>query len=124
MINKDNLKTMREEMELALADIAKKYDCEINVGNCKYSNVTATFSVNFNANGTNDMSAEQNLFNTYCTQFGFKPEDYQKRVIMGDKDYRLVGFNLKARKNFCIIEKDGKQYVCSPEAVKPSLGRV
>ena len=34
---------------------------------------------------------------------------------MNGHDYILIGFNTNARKNFCIIERDGKKFVCAPE---------
>ena len=38
-----------------------------------------------------------------------------KHFIMNGHDYILVGFNISARKNFCILERDGKEFVCAPE---------
>jgi hypothetical protein len=109
---------MRREIETALSSIADKYNCEVHAGGIKYTNVSATVSVEFNAKGAEGISAEQNLFNTYCAQFGFKPEDYNRIVSIDGKLYRLIGFNLKARKNFCLITRDGKQYACPLETVR------
>lgn len=115
MLTKIEFESLRKETELALASIAEKYNCEVHAGNITYSDVSATLSVKFDSKGSGDISAEQNLFNAYCTRYGFETEDYRKHFIMNGHDYILVGFNIKARKNFCIIERDGKQFVCAPE---------
>ena len=98
-----------------MLQLLEKYNCEVHAGNITYSDVSATLSVKFDSKGSADISAEQNLFNTYCTRYGFKSEDYRKHFIMNGRDYILVGFNIRARKNFCILEREGKQFVCAPE---------
>ncbi len=118
MFDKATLQNMREDIDRALVSVAAKYGCEVYAGNIKYDNVTATVSVSFNKKGANEMSAEQNLFNTYCRNYGFLPEHYRKPLESGGKIYYLVGFNPRARKNYCIIEKDGSKYTASPELVK------
>ena len=115
MLTKIELESLREEAELALAPIAEKYNCEVHAGNITYSDVSAKLSVKFDSKGPGNISAEQNLFNAYCIRYGFKPEDYRKHFIMNGHDYILVGFNISARKNFCILERDGKEFVCAPE---------
>lgn len=115
MFTKIEFESLRKEAELALASIAEKYNCEVHAGNITYSDVSATLSVKFDSKGPGDISAEQNLFNAYCTRYGFKSEDYRKHFTMNGHDYTLVGFNIKARKNFCIVERDGKEFVCAPE---------
>lgn len=118
MLTKLQFESMRNEIEIALSAIADKYNCEVHAGGIKYTNVSATVSVEFNSKGNSGLSAEQNLFNTYCAQFGFEPKDYNKIVFIDGKVYRLIGFNLKARKNFCLITKDGKQFACPLETVR------
>lgn len=118
MLTKLQFESMRREIEIALSSIANKYNCEVHAGNIKYTNVSATVAVEFNSKGESGLSAEQNLFNTYCAQFGFKPEDYNRIVSIDEKVYHFIGFNLRARKNFCLITKDGKQYACPLETVR------
>lgn len=118
MYTKTQLENMRKEIKDALASIAEKYNSEIGDCKIKYNIASTTFIIDFNTKGSNGISAEQNLFNLQCENYGFKPTDYQKPIIIDNKTYYLVGFNPKARKNFCVIENCGKRYTCSVETVR------
>lgn len=103
----------------ALAAVAEKYGCEVTAGNIKYDTTSIDLTLYFKAKGENGESATQIQFNSRCADYGFTPEDYRRAVCLDDKLYHLVGFNPRARKNYCIIEKkNGEQLVCSPATVK------
>ena len=118
MYTKVQLENMRNEIKNALASIAEKYNSEIGDCKVKYDITSTTFTIDFNTKGSDGMSAEQNLFNLQCENYGFKTIDYQKAIIIDSKTYYLVGFNPRARKNFCIVENCGKRYTCSIETAR------
>jgi hypothetical protein len=114
-----NFKELRNDVIDALAAVAEKYGCEVTLGNIKYDMTSIDATLYFKAKGENGESAAQIEFNSRCADYGFTPEDYRKAVCLDGKMYHLVGFNPRARKNYCIIEeKNGKQFVCSPATVK------
>ena len=110
-----NFERLRSEMETALAEVAAKYGCEVVAGKIKYDNTVINVDLAFKAKGENGESAEEVEFKKLCGEYGFVPEDYRKAVVIKDKMYRLVGFNTRARKNFCIIkDANGQTYTCAP----------
>ena len=119
IMTKEQFATLRSEMETALAAIADKYNCDISVGNIKYDDINTDVSVSFRSKGADGKSADQLNFEKYCSQFGFKPEDYGYTFTdKDDKTYTFVGFNPKARKNYCILRCGDKTFVTSPDGIK------
>lgn len=117
-----NFDVFRKEVNDALAAVATKYGCDIDLGKIKYDSNLINISVDFNAKGENGESGEQAVFNRVCVAYGFEPEHYNKRFVMENKIFRLIGFNPKARKYHCIIVDDnGKKYTANTEAVKECL---
>lgn len=118
-LTETNFNQFRDDILNALAAVAEKYGCEVTMGNIKYDMTSIDTTLYFKAKGDNGESATQIQFNSRCADYGFTPEDYLRAVCLDGKMYRLVGFNPRARKNYCIIEeKNGKQFVCSPATVK------
>ena len=119
-----NFKEFRNEVVDALAAVAEKYGCEVTLGKIKYDMTSIDATLYFKAKGENGESAAQIEFNSRCTDYGFTPEDYRKAVCFEGKLYYLVGFNPRARQNYCIIEdKNGKRFICPPAAVKANWSK-
>ena len=118
IMTKEEFITLRSEMETALAAIASKYNCEVHVGNIKYDDITTDITVSLKSKGTDGKSADQLNFEKYCGQFGFKPEDYGFTFTDNGKTFEFVGFNPKARKNYCLLRCGDKTFVTSPDGVK------
>lgn len=117
-----NFDVFRKEVNDALAAVAAKYDCDIDLGKVKYNEDLISISIDFNVKGENGESGEQALFNRVCGGYGFEPEHYNKRFVMENKIFRLIGFNPKARKYHCIIvDENDKKYTANTEAVKECL---
>lgn len=116
-LNKNDFDSMRIEVKEALKVIEDKYNCEISTGNISYDDVRINMSLTF-TNREEGLSAEQTYFNHICKSYNFNPSDYKKSFLIQGKLFYLVGFNPKARKNFCIIkDKNGKTFTCSPAAL-------
>ena len=121
-LTKTNFTNMREDILAALAAVGNKYGCDVTVGKIKYDDININVSVDFTARGEDGESGEQVAFNRDCVAYGFEPEHYNKRFVMENKIFRLIGFNPKARKYHCIIVDDnGKKYTANTEAVKECL---
>ena len=118
IMTKEQFATLRSEMEAALAAIATKYNCDVSIGNIKYDDINTDISVSFRSKGANGKSADQLNFEKYCGQFGFKSEDYGFTFTDNGKTFEFVGFNPKARKNYCILRCGDKTFVTSPDGVK------
>lgn len=120
-----NFNLFREDIEKALAAIAEKYNCDVTAGKIKYDDSLINISIDFKARGKNGESGEQVEFNKLCERYGFKPEHYNNSFIMDGQTYRLVGFNPKARKYYCIImDNRGKEFCCTIDAVKIGMGLI
>ena len=67
---------------------------------------------------------EKELFELYCGQYGFKPEDYGKVFLESGKKYKFIGFNTKARTRICIAKQliTGEQYIFTNDFIKKALG--
>jgi hypothetical protein len=122
-MTKEEFSTLRTEMVEALGAIATKYNCDIEVGNIKYDDITTSVAVTFHSKGKDGKSADQLNFEKYCNFYGFKAEDYGRVVVIEGKNYSFVGFNPKARKNYCLIRRDGKTYATSVDSVKYCLAK-
>lgn len=58
-----------------------------------------------------------------CWRWGFKPEDFGKRVTISGEEYVISGCKPNARKNCFLIDhcKTGKTYVASTDAISEAL---
>ena len=67
---------------------------------------------------------EKELFELYCRQYGFRPEDYGKVFLENGKRYKFIGFNPKARTRTCIAKQliSGERYIFSNDFMKRALG--
>ena len=118
-LTETNFNHFRNDVLNALAAVAEKYGCEVTMGNIKYDMTFIDATLYFKAKGENGESAEAE-FKRICKDYGFKPEDYNHCFLMDGKSYNLIGFNPRARKNYCIVREtqSGKTYVCPPTAIK------
>ena len=121
IMTKEQFNQLRYEMETALAAIAEKYNCDVSIGNIKYDDINTDISVSFRSKGSDGKSADQLNFEKYCGQFGFKPEDYGFTFTNGGKTFTFVGFNPKARKNYCILRCGDRTFVTAPDGVKAHM---
>ena len=118
IMTKEQFAALRAEMQSALATIAAKYNCDVSIGNIKYDDITTNVAVTFNSKGVDGKSADQLNFEKYCTKYGFIAEDYGFTFTENGKTFVFVGFNPKARKNYCLLRSEGKTFVTSPEGIK------
>ena len=117
-----DFKQFRNDVVEALAAIAERYGCEVTAGNIKYDTSSIDLALYFKAKGENGESAEEMDFKKHCGEYGFKPEDYNATVVFEGKRYSFIGFNPRARKNYCIIrDAAGKEYATSIVSIQSGL---
>ena len=122
IMTKEQFAALRKEMETALSEIADKYNCEVSVGKIKYDDISTEITVSLNSKGEDGKSADQLNFEKHCGQYGFAKEHYGFTFTEMGKTYTFVGFNTRARKNFCLLRSGDKTFTCAPELVLKHLG--
>ena len=118
IMTKEQFAELRYEMENALTAIAEKYNCDVSIGNIKYDDINTDIVVSLRSKGENGKSADQLNFEKYCGQYGFEPNDFGFTFTEGKKTYTFIGFNPRARKNYCLLRCEGTTYTSSPEGIK------
>jgi DNA replicative helicase MCM subunit Mcm2 (Cdc46/Mcm family) len=129
IIDQSLLKNLRNEMNIALADVATRHGVTLRAGTASYDPVagTANFKLEVVALGEDgaqrDMPAE--LFLQNAEFIGLKAEHLGKIVTIQGRTFTVAGYKPKARKN-CIVIKDtdsGKSFVTSADVVKRQLSK-
>ena len=127
MIDKELLKQLRIELNVAIADVAKKHKISLKIGNARYTSNNFTFKLE-GALLTEDgkvVDKSRTDYKTYCEMYGMKPEWLDKSFITLDRDeYKIVELNSRARKNPIIAENVNtkKRYIFTSQKVKKLMG--
>lgn len=116
-----NTNKFREEMTDVLDAMGENFQGKFTIEKIESSVGTAQIVINFVSSEADGESIEQVEFNKLCAQFGFAKEDYGARVVVNGKGYTLCGFNPRARKNACLVKREGKVYTCAPEVVQKGI---
>ena len=105
------------EAKKYMEELAEKHNVEAEIskfsigeGNSFY------FSVKGHQKSQSGKSHEQELFESYCGRYGFKPSDYKKSYISFDgKGYEFIGFSPRAKKYHYLVRSlsNGKIYKSS-----------
>jgi hypothetical protein len=99
--DKQNLKTLRADIDAAFAAIRQKHGVSISIGNISYSPEKATSRVTIVAVGDPNLASDpraaaavkmQSDFKLYASSFGLKAEQYGAIIKHGRDSYKLVGF--------------------------------
>lgn len=114
--NKQNLATIRKDIDAALAEVAAKHGITLGLGTITFSG--DTFSTKLTAMikdgdvAINDtMSAKQMTwakdFKAYAFSFGMKAEDLGKKVTIGSTEYVIIGARPRAKQNIVMRNPNG-----------------
>lgn len=115
--NKQIVSAIRNDIQAALNEIGKKYNTNLQLGKCRYDDIS--FTINLDGNIiTGDGDKYRIEFEKYCSMYGLKPTHY-KAPLDGGR-YLLVGFNLKSPKFALkmIDSRTGIEYKGSRELIK------
>jgi hypothetical protein len=90
---------------------------------CRFE-IFAASPVNTDDSGPKLKSADQMSWDVYCSEYGFKPEDYGKQFVSNEgKKMTLIGINPRNRKYPIITMSSGKRYKVSEKSAKIGLSQ-
>jgi len=125
-IDKPLLKTLREEINAALAEVAKKHGLTIAAGNASYDpSGTATFKLNIAAIADNGkaITPEAVRFSQFATMIGLAPEHLGREFTHGAFTYSITGLkpDIYGKMPIIVERKGGGSFRMATEAVKAAL---
>ena len=105
------VKSLRSEIDMALATLSKKYGIEISTGNASFTGSNVTFKVQAAVKASNGivMTKEASDFARYASTLlpGVKIGD---TVSIQGNEYVIAGWKTRAQKNPVIVTRNGKSY--------------
>lgn len=125
-INKESLRILRQELNNAVAEVAKAHGIKLEFGNAKYSTEGAwgTMTLNIatvNASGVVE-SKERAAFRVNAELLGFKPEDLGREFMLSGRLFKISGANPKSwAKPVLADDASGKTYKFEADLVKRLL---
>lgn len=117
--DRSNLRTVRADLDAALAAVTTKHGITFIVGNMRFTpgdfkaTLTAHASTTASIGSTDELptGAEQVVFANLAVRFGVKPTDYNRALTIRGKAYRLVGIRPQAiQYPFICITPHGGRY--------------
>lgn len=119
---------MRQDMERALAEVAKKYGAVANVGNIRYGDnlsTKITFSkMSENKHGEFVMTKEAKTFLARAESLGFRKDVLGETLIYRGKAIVITGYNTRARTYPISYTENGDRYKCSEGQMKKMVFEV
>ncbi len=114
--NRANIKGLRNEIDEALDQVAKKYGITISAGNCTFSGNEANFKLKLNTIGDNGtvITRESQMWDLYKSRTNCSHLSIGDKITIQGNSYTLSGYNTRARKapiNF--TDSRGNGYKCS-----------
>lgn len=109
---KQNLQSLRVDIDNALAAVAEKHGISLKLGNGRFSPVDATFKLELAVceDGV-AMTPEKQILKMLF------PDLVDKTVEIDGESAKVVGYNKKARSYPFIVEMKGKRYKVAYETV-------
>lgn len=114
--NKQNLATIRKDIDAALAEVAAKHGITLGIGNISFTDTSFTTKLTAmikdgNVATDDTMSAKQMTwakdFKLYASLYGMKAEDLGKKVTIGSTEYVIVGARPRAKQNIVMRNPNG-----------------
>lgn len=119
-MEKATLKLIREDINKALEEVAKKYDMTMKLGNISYDELGFTGKVLAQLNEIDGKQPSQVNFEKYCELYGLQATDYNKEFNRNGKTFIVKDIKTTSRKYpvICECKQDGKSYKFVVEDVK------
>jgi len=95
-MKKNEIKTLRTEIEFALLELGKKKGVLFKVGNCSYGGSYCTFKLDVQEEGA--PSKDESNFTVLAVTYGLKPEDLGAKFDMHGETFEICGLKPKSRK--------------------------
>lgn len=118
-----SVKEIRDGAIKVLNEYMKQFGYEESGTGTTYSNDGSKISFKFDFSTMDKNLKEtirENDFKLNCFRYGFSVSDYKALIVDKDIRMRLVGFNLRAPKNPCILVEEGseKEFVAPVDYVR------
>lgn len=125
--NRDNLKTMRAEIDAALKAVGEKHGLNLQIGNIKFSanEFHTKLEVRTKTTSTGEaFDPYAAAWKRYCAGYGLPADGVGKTFTsFSGKKYTVRGINTKAAKYPVVVRgEDGKSYKFTVGEVKFQLG--
>jgi len=126
-ITRPFLKTLRPQIEAALAPLAEKLKLDLKLGSATFDDANATFKLNvstLNKDGSvNTPQAED--FKLYAEGYGLKAEMLNTEINIDGDVYEIVGCKPRSRKYPILAKqkKNGKTYKFSAFRIKSAAAQ-
>ena len=123
-MNRDTCKSIRIKLQATL-DTLKIPDLKITIGNASFDNTSVTFKVEVaEIHNGNVMTKEAQSFLANCEFTGFKTEDLNKVVSIGNEHYKIVGAKWHTKFPILAIRvRDNRAFKFPARAMHIALGR-
>ena len=125
--DRDTLKTLRADIDQALAVVAKAYGINLSMGAIRFgANEFTTKLTGATKSATVDAPVGVNptwvkAFKSHCVFFGLKAADLGKTVNIDGKEYVIVGARPKANLPIVVQRKTGGAVAVSAQSVVRAL---
>ena len=128
--NNKTLDQFRADFDKAVAELAKKYDVKISMGNIRYTDCSFTTKLTVQNTDSIKDSKEDRLksfadqFKIFHGLYDLKEDMLNKQWQQGSKTFTFVGIDGKQRKNVCIIvDQFGNTYKTTPRSLVLQMSR-
>ena len=111
-----NIKGLRNEIDEALDQVAKKYGITISAGNCTFSGNEANFKLKLNTIGGNGtpITRESQMWDLYKNRTQCSHLKVGDEIQLQGNTYTLTGYNTRAKKApIQFTDSSGRGYKCS-----------
>lgn len=129
-----NLKTLRADIDQALAAVAKKHGIDLSIGGIRFDANEFTTKITGATKAASAKEAAETAgvpagvnptwvksFKSHCILFGLKPADLGKTIKLAGKEVVIVGARPKANLPVVVQRATGGCVAVSAEAVKLAL---
>lgn len=122
-ITRETLTQFRADFDKAVADLSKKYDMRIEIGNIRYSNTGFHTQLTCTNSNVSPYEKYEETFNAVHQFYGLQKADLGKQFSIQGKPVKFVGIDSKKRNYPCIVASlDGEhQWKLSVEQLKSRI---
>jgi len=124
--DKPTIRSLRPELEKALADVCAKHGFTARIGSGSFSDFECKFQLILELDGAGEAksTAKQADFERYATLYGLEPTDLGKTFLVGGSLYSITGISPN-RPKFPIdgVRHDGRKFKFPAMTVKAALAR-
>lgn len=115
-MDKQEAQRIHRELVAAITVVAEKNELEVRRILSKFG--VDTFTMRAVLMETSE-EAQRAGFELYCRKFSFEPTDFGKKIKVGGRIYKMVGFEPRRTKRPVVLIhiKSGKRFLMAPRGV-------